>query len=847
MSKRRGMKAKSAPKIGIKDNSQFLEALKLYEAKNYKKSIKLLETILKKDSGNADALALKGLDLLSSGEKEEAKSYVNNAISKISGTSASSICCHVLGIYMRTTKDYQESVKWFQASLDNGSTNKQIYRDLATLQSQIGDFKAALVSRKKYWEAFLGYRANWTALAVSQDINGERQQAVNTLSQFEKLAEGKISESEKYEHSECLIYKNDVMYKSAGNNKDKLQNVIKHLGDIESQTFDKYGLLERKASALMKMGEMKEASIVYRTLVKRNPDNFIYYKLLEVSLGIQGNNKIRKALYEKLSKFYPRCEPPKYIPLTFIQDETELTKKLEEYILPQLKRGVPATFSNVKPLYQKRGSIIPRLAGVIAEDYLKSLDKKENPIQYIWTCYYLSQHYLFNKDFQKAKECIDRSLDHTPTLVEFYILKARILKHIGLLEDAANTLEEGRQLDLQDRFINCKTVKYFLRANKMDKAVEIASLFTKNEDSKNGIKDLHLVEAAWFIVEQGEAYYRMYLDVQKKLNELKASLEEITDKHEETKESDAAQEQLISEIKDSEWLIQKYKGLSLKRFLAISKFYKQFEDDQLDFHSYCMRKGTPRAYLEMLEWGKSLYTKPMYVRAMKGASNIYFEIYDSSLKRKNQDENNIISSNKKAKKEAAALNKRKEQEKKDVLAYPADQDDDVFGEKLINTNTPLEDFADQFFENYRKQVRDDEKDNILEFEYYYRTGKLALCLGSLSRVNKRQSSKSFLVGAMAILLLLSTREEQSFDMIAKKVAYKGLETDYSFMPLNERDNVDFDWIKYLLENFETNKLGALLFLNRQNSFDKSLIKEQILTEISTSEPFIQNKILQYEL
>ena len=369
---------------------RLIEALKLYEAKEYKKSVKILDIILKKDHQNIDALTLKGLNLLSLSEKDEAALYVKNATGKIEGTKASPICCHLLGIYMRTTKDYPASIKWFKAALENGSSNNQIYRDLATLQSQIGDFKAALVSRKKYWESFMGYRANWTSLAIAQDLNGERQQAIGTLSQFEKLAEGKISGAELYEHNECLIYKNDIMFRQAGANPDKLKNVLKHLNDIEANVFDKFALLERKASIYMKMGELKKASIVYRHLIKRNPDNFKYYNLLEVALGVKNNNKLRKAIYEKLQQFYPNCEPPKFIPLTFIQDEAELTRKLKEYVVPQLKRGVPATFSNVKPLYIKRtNAVAPKLQNIVLE-YFATLDSTKDPIPYIWTCYYLS-------------------------------------------------------------------------------------------------------------------------------------------------------------------------------------------------------------------------------------------------------------------------------------------------------------------------------------------------------------------------------------------------------------------------------------------------------------------------
>ncbi|SMN20251.1 similar to Saccharomyces cerevisiae YDL040C NAT1 Subunit of the N-terminal acetyltransferase NatA (Nat1p, Ard1p, Nat5p) [Maudiozyma saulgeensis] len=841
MSRRRvGGKPKPAAKAaaGKDHHTQFLEALKLYEGKQYKKSIKLLETIMKKQI-TSEFLALKGLNHYFLGEKEEASDYIGQAINKIEGTKATAICCHLLGIYKRSVKEYNESIKWFQASLDNGSTNKQIYRDLATLQSHVGDFKAALVSRKKYWESFVGYRANWTALAVAQDINGERQQAVNTLSQFEKLAQGKISEAEMYEHNECLIYKNDIMYKAAGDNPDKLKNVLHHLEDIEPNVFDKFGLLERKASIYMKLGQTKEASLVYRTLIKRNPDDFKYYKLLEVSLGITTNNKLRKVLYEKLASFYPRCEAPKFLPLTFIHDEEELTKKLGEYVLPQLKRGVPAAFSNVKPLYLKRRNLVPKLLEKIVIQYLSEQDSREHPIPYIWCCYFLSQHYLNLRDYQKAQEYIEKAIEHTPTMVEFYLMKARILKHTGELEKAASIVEEGRKLDLQDRFINCKGVKYYLRANQVDKAVEVASLFTKNDDSVNGVKDLHLVEASWFISEQAEAYYRMHISAQKKLDELRA----------ETASSN--EDEITTEIKDLEWSVQKYKGLSLKRFYAISKFYKQFEDDQLDFHSYCMRKGTPRAYLEMLNAGQRLYTQPMYVRAMNGASKIYFNLYDNSLKRKQDVDVETTTlpggDKKKAKKEAASLAKRKGEEKKQVLAYSETEDQDVFGEELLATETPLASFSDNFYENYNKQAKDYERNHILDFEYQYRNGKLALCLGALSKFEKRHGQKSGLFGAMAITLLLATKESSSVDMIAKKVAMKGLETDYSFLPLKEVENESFDWLTYFKENFNSHDLNALVFLKQTYLFEDGRVNEMILSAISHDEPLLQNYILQYVL
>lgn len=824
-----------------KEHSQFLEALKLYESRQYKKSVKALDAILKKDSLNVDALALKGLNLLSLGEKKDAEAYVKNATSKIQHIGASAICCHVLGIYMRSTQNYSEAIKWFQTSLDNGSANQQIYRDLATLQTQIGDFKGALASRKTYWESFLGYRSNWTGLAVAQDINGEYQQAIGTLSQFEKLVEGKLSEPELYEHNECLIYKNDIMFRAAGDNKDKLRNVLNHLNEVEKDIFDKYGVLDRKATIYHKLGDSKMASKHIRMLIQRNPDDFQFYKRLEEAIGIQNDNEKKEVLYGNLQKLYPRSDPPKFIPLTFIDDRSKLEAKFADYVIAQLNRGVPATFSNVKCLYKNRSEFIS-ISDKVVNEFFQQVDPYKNPICYVWTCYYLAQHYLYLKDFSNAQSFIDKAIESTPTLVEFYILKGRILKAMGKLDEATEWLEEGRKLDLQDRFINTKTVKHLLRANNVDKAVETVSLFTKNDDSVNGVKDLHLVEASWFIVEQAEAYYRLYLDSNKKLHE-KLSAVKSHGFGEEDVESQ------LKDLKQLEWSTKKYLGLSLKRFQAIAKMYRQFEDDQLDFHSYCMRKGTPGAYLEMLTWGRKIYENPMYVRAMRGASKIFFQLFDEPAESKKEFEeafSGIMKENtKKSKKVNSQLSKHREEERKACVASSESEDKDVFGLDLISSENPLEVFWNEFYKNYSTKSSEEVRDYVLEFEYQYRTGKLALCLAALNKYAKYHGEHSGLAGAMAITLLLATRDSEPFEAIAQKVAFRGCES-IKGLPTAERDNQEFDWCAFFTEHYQQD-LPALLFLYKHEARQKDAYKTLILNQISTARPQHQMQVLQYQL
>ncbi|SCV04819.1 LAMI_0H19526g1_1 [Lachancea mirantina] len=841
MSKKRVGLPQKSTLLRSKDDNNLVEALKLYEAKNYKKSLKMLDGILKKNSSHIDSLALKGLNLHFTNQKDEGKTYIFRAIDKIKAQEPTPIACHILGIYMRNVQDYKEAAKWFQCSLDNGSSNKQINRDLATLYSQEHDYGKLLKVRKDYWEDFMGYRANWTSLAIAYDLNGQNEEAVNILTKFEELAAGKLGTTEAFEHSECLMYKNDVLFKLAGQDSQKLEEALKNLEQIKDQVFDKYAWYERKAAILMKLGDRKQASKVYRLLIKRNPDDVKYYKLLEVALGITSNDRLRVALYDRFMKIYPRADPPKFIPLTFIKDDTEFSRRLQAYIEPQLQRCAPATFGNIKCLYKKDSKRMINSVENFVLQYLQNLNSIKQPLQYVWTCYFLAQHFLFLKEFGKAQEFIGNAIEHTPTLVEFYILKARIMKHVGLLEEAAATINEGRKLDLQDRFINTKTVKYFLRSNMVEEAVEVVSIFTKNDDASNGVVDLHLLEASWFICEQAEAYYRLYLERKRSLQELRVQRT--------TAEDDEKLSELSKLIKEQTYEVSKYKGLSLKRFLAIGKFYKQFEDDQLDFHSYCMRKGVPRAYMDMLKWGKKVFTSPMYIRAMDGAVKLYFDIFDAveqDTSAIHDEDSNLKKNNKKAKKESAAFAKRVEEDKKVVLAY--EKDDDILGEKLLATKSPLEDFSKYFYANYVKEIDERSKNYLLDYNYHLRCSKYALCLGSVSKLAEYIGRSNALTGSLLICLLERVTSSAATDEVTKKIVLKGLERHFADFP-QDKANEEYDWLSYFQTTYTSEKLQGALYLYHTSSvfIPHHAVKTLILKELQNEEPLLQNQVLNYEL
>jgi peptide alpha-N-acetyltransferase len=57
--------------------------------------------------------------------------------------------------------------------------------------------------------------------------------------------------------------------------------------------------------------------------------------------------------------------------------------------------------------------------------------------------------------------------------------RAKVLKRAGDPQGAAHSMEEARLLDLQDRFLNGKAAKYWLRAGHVTRAEDLLALFTK--------------------------------------------------------------------------------------------------------------------------------------------------------------------------------------------------------------------------------------------------------------------------------------------------------------------------------------------------------------------------------
>ncbi|KAI8623604.1 tetratricopeptide [Xylariaceae sp. FL1651] len=686
--------------LSAKENSLFRQVIRNYEDKQYKRGLKAAEQILKKNPKHGDTLAMKALIINSLGKTEEAFALGKEALT---ADMKSHICWHVYGLLYRHQKNFEEAIKAYKFALKLEPGSLQIQRDLAFLQVQMRDYQGYIQSRTSMLQTKPQLRQNWTALAVAHHLAGDLAQAEKVLTTYEESLKSPPSKTD-YENSEALMYKNSVIAEAGD-----YQRALDHLESIAKHNLDRLAVLELRAEYLAKLGKKDEAVKAYRALLDRNSEHPEYYNKLTDAMGLDSSDMgSRKAIYDEYAKKNPRCDAAKRLPLDFLTGD-DFREAAKTYLTLMLNKGVPSTFANLKHLYGD--PFKKETLESLAHDYVNSKETKSDGITPAdgelkgvpAGLYYLAQHYNYHlsRDLAKAMEFADRGIELVPENVEFRMTKARIWKHYGNTRKAAEIMDQARNLDLGDRYINTKTAKYQLRNNETAKALKTMSLFTRNDSPGGPLSDLIDMQSIWYLTEDGEASVRNGLI-----------------------------------------------GMALKRFHAVYNIFDIWQEDQFDFHSFSLRKGQIRAYVDMIRWEDKLREHPFYTRAALGAIAAYLGIHDSKLAmngvngstngdadadaEKKKAQKKAKKEAQKAEREAAEQASKQDPNKpKAATSGTVKKDDDPIGLKLAGTSEPLVE-ATKFLSPVLQFSPRNIDGQVAGFEVYIRREKYLLALRCLN-------------------------------------------------------------------------------------------------------------------
>ncbi|KAK1886095.1 N-alpha-acetyltransferase 15 NatA auxiliary subunit [Dissostichus eleginoides] len=656
-----------------KENALFKRILRCYEHKQYRNGLKFCKQILSnpKFAEHGETLAMKGLTLNCLGKKEEAYDLVRRGLRN---DLKSHVCWHVYGLLQRSDKKYDEAIKCYRNALKWDKDNLQILRDLSLLQIQMRDLEGYRETRYQLLQLRPAQRASWIGYAIAYHLLEDYEMAAKIIEEFRKTQQTSPDKVD-YEYSELLLYQNQVL-REAGLYKEALE----HLNNYEKQICDKLAVEETRGEILLKLERLDDATQVYRRLQERNPENWAYYRGLEGALK-PGSIEERQKIYEDAWEKFPKGLVPRRLPLNFLLGE-KFRECLDRYLRLNFSKGCPPVFTTLKSLYinKEKVAIIEELV-VGYETTLKSCrmfnqnddGKEEPPTTLLWVQYFLAQHYDMIDQQTLALDYINAAIDSTPTLIELFLIKAKIYKHAGNIKEAAQWMDEAQALDTADRFINSKCAKYMLKAGMVKEAEEMCSKFTR--EGASAVENLNEMQCMWFQTECALAY--------KSMNKF---------------------------------------GDALKKCHEIERHFVEITDDQFDFHTYCMRKMTLRSYVDLLKLEDVLRMHPFYYKAATSAIQIYLSLHDNPLtddsKELQADTANL--SDKELKK---LRNKQRRAQKKEEL----------IPDKLVKVENPLEE-AVKFLMPLKHLVKDKIDTHLMAFEIYFgKVEKYLLMLQSVKR------------------------------------------------------------------------------------------------------------------
>lgn len=677
-------------------------------------AIKKCKLILGVFPEHGETLAMKGLSTYFLDKKEEAHDLVKRGL-KFDLTSH--ICWHVYGLIYRADKNYDQAIRCYRNALKYDKDNSQILRDLSLLQAQMRDFDGYEETRLQILLLKPSMQANWVAYAVSQHINGKPEKAFKVLKSYTTIQEREVQErataqkkkaikdkeaaaetdnnTANYENSELMLYTVTVL-QAAG----QIQEALDFLISKEDKIVDVRESRETKAGLLFQLGMLDEAEAIYYGMLKENPEDKAYYDGLERVKDMQSKSmEERLSFWASLKTKFPRAHAPTRLPLFFATGAPFLAL-MDSYLRANIRKGVSPIFRNVRKVYAD--AVKGQMVGDIVKGYVQSLltcskfadtpeTPLENPSVIVWCYYFLGQHYDLLGGYVAGLDMINKAIAHTPTVLELYMVKAKICKHAGNYIDAAFWLNFARELDTADRYINSKCVKYMYRAGHISRAQAVAALFARDAvDTEEYFSDMqhcsYETEAARAFINAG------------------------------------------------------YPGKALKKLHAVEKHFTVMTDDQFDFHSYCVRKMTLRSYIKLITFTDHLRDSEFYVDASLLAIQIYLDLYETPFRTKAEiDEANHLATLTPSERKKLLSKQRKQEMKEEatksvVLAEPAVvKDKDPEGLELVKVKAPLDE-ALKFLKPLQLYAPANISVPLIAFEVFCRRGKLLLMLQSLKRV-----------------------------------------------------------------------------------------------------------------
>ena len=497
------------------NNPEFQMALKEFDAKRYEKVEKLCDRMISKNPKDDQALALKGLNYYFLQKPELGEQILKQALK---ANFKSPVAWHFYAIFHKEKGNYSQAMKSYNKALNFAPTNFNIIRDLSYMQLYLRQLDSFVQTCKLGVENKPGMLINWVTLAFSYSLVKDYKSALAALNSVEKLGKETLKKNDIHELKlfNAMIQSKDKKYEEAMN----------YLIHFKSELIDKPMVYDMIVQNAIKAKKYNIGLDYCTKALNLNPDNInliLFYFIMKINqndfqpktyndlLNIKENYKYLKDMTEvlyELKNNYPKSKIIKNLELSFSQNE-EFEKKFENYFITQLEITIPSIFINIQFIYKLQPHKI-KIIQKILDKYNSNIkssskinDNLDLPIHVAWVYFYEAQHYLFLSELEEAINYINVAIDITPSVIEFYMVAAKIFKHSYMIDNYILAYDKARMLDVGDRYLNAKTAKIYLRSGDIEKNSELMKEFVSDPLTEENIK---FTETLWYLNECGGAF-----------------------------------------------------------------------------------------------------------------------------------------------------------------------------------------------------------------------------------------------------------------------------------------------------------------------------------------------------
>ena len=497
------------------NNPEFQIALKEFDSKRYEKVGKLCDKMIAKNPKDDQALALKGLAYLYLKKSQEGEQILKQALKT---NFKSAVAWHFYAIFQKEQGNYSQAMKSYIKALNLSPNNFNIIRDLSYMQLYLRQLNSFVDTCRKGIDKKPGILINWVSFAFGCVLIKDYRSAQIALKTTENIGGTVLKKNEKHE---IKIF-NAMIENMNGKYEEAMNYLIHYKGELIDKPLvysmivenavksKRYNIgLDYCSKALLITPDNSNLFCAYFRM-KINESDFepkAYNDLLNIPEDFKYLPKLKEILSE-LKEKYTKSKILENLELAFSQGE-EFKQLIENYFIKQVEKTLPSFYVNIQFIYKLQPYKIKYIQEVL-DKYLENIKKNlkfsdnlDLPIHTSWVYFYAAQHYLFFSELEKAFNYINLAIDLTPSVVEFYMIAAKIFKHSYMMDKCILAFDKARQLDLGDRYLNAKMAKIYIREGQIKNNDDVTKLFVPQPLTEENIK---FSETLWYLYECGCSY-----------------------------------------------------------------------------------------------------------------------------------------------------------------------------------------------------------------------------------------------------------------------------------------------------------------------------------------------------